>query len=136
MTLKDFEQLIAVKNEILVLNRRLEREQAKGNKFVADFAKDYSSGFAHAVTLRGYSIADSDKMGRIRTVLENRKDRLEKLVYDAELFIDSISDSKVRMILTLRYIEGEEWNDVAKKVYRKMTGDAARMSIIRFFKNV
>lgn len=131
MTLNDLEQIIYMKSEIEVLSRRLNK--AKGDNYVADFAKDYSSGYERIITIRGHAITDTNKVNKIAVILENRKQGLEEQILEAEHYIASIPDSKIRTILTLRFLEGEEWDDIAKRFYKKMTGDSARMCIARFF---
>ena len=134
MTLKDFEQLVYMKSEIAMLTRRLEK--TKGDKFVGDYAKDYSSGYERIITIQGYTITDTKKTGGIYALLEIRKHELEKQLLMAEQYIASIPDSKIRTILTLRFIEGQEWDEVAYNMYKKMTGDSARKCISRFFEKI
>jgi len=136
MTLKDFEQIIYMKSEIDVLNKRLRREQSKGNQFVGDTAKDYRSGQGRIITIQGYTIADQKKIDEIWLILEARKLKLEQKVLEAEKFIASVPCSKVRTLLTLRFLEGEEWGQAAKKFYKKMTEDSARKTVTRYFESV
>jgi hypothetical protein len=133
MTLKDFEQIVYIKSEIDMLNNRLRREQAKGNKYVGDTAKDYRTGKGRIITIQGYSIADSKKIDKIWLLLENRKTELETKVVEAEEYIALITDSKIRTLLTLRFIEGKEWQEVGKSFYKKMSADTARKSVHKFF---
>ena len=134
MTLKDLEQIIYIKSEIDALSKRLKK--ANENDYVADYAKDYSTGYERIITIRGYAMTDINKINIISNLLEERKKRLEEKVFEAELYIASITDSKIRTLLTLRFLEGKEWDDVAKGFYKKMTADSARKSVIRFFENV
>ena len=131
MTLKDFEQIIYVRNEIKELSKRLKK--VSGSNFVADWVNDYSTGEARPISISGYDIADPEKVKKILILLERQKESLEDMVFEAEHFIASLPDSKIRMLLTLRFIEGLEWNEAAKRTYKKMTGDSARMSVVRFF---
>ena len=53
---------------------------------------------------------------------------------EAEEFINAIPESQVRQFLTLKYIVGlSSWDKVAKSVNRKMSGDAARKRVTRYF---
>lgn len=135
MTLKNLEQIVYMKSEIDMLNKRLQREQAKGNKFVGDYAKDYSTGQERIITIQGYTIADSKKVNEIWRMLESRKRILEEKVLEAERYIASITDSKIRVLLTLRFIEGEEWQDVGKGFYKKMSADSARKCVKAYFED-
>jgi len=133
MTLKDFEQIAYVKSEIDMLNKRLRKEQAKGGQFVGDTAKDYRTGQGRTIVIQGYSIADQKKIDKIWLLLETRKATLEKKVVEAEEFIASLSDSKIRTLLTLRFIEGKEWRDVGKGFYKKVSADSARKYVKAYF---
>ena len=132
MTLKDLEQIIYMKSEIDMLNKRLHKERSKGNQLVGDYIKDYSTGQERIMTIHGYTMTDSKKINEIWLLLETRKNRLEERVLKAEQYIASISDSKIRVLLTLRFIEGREWRDVGKGFY-KMSADTARKCVQRFF---
>ena len=135
MILKDFEQLIYMKSEIDVLNKRLRREQSKGNQFVGDTAKDYRGGQGRVITIQGYTIADQKKIDEIWLILEARKLKLEQKVLEAEKHIASLADSKIRVLLTLRFLEGKEWQDVGKGFYKKMSADSARKYVKAYFES-
>ena len=132
MTSKELEQIVYMKSEIDMLNKRLRREENKGNQFVGDTAKDYSSGQGRVIVIQGYTIADKKKIDEIWLILEARKVELERKVLEAERFIASLDCARIRTLLTLRFIEGKEWKDVAKGFYR-MSADAARKNVQRFF---
>jgi len=133
MNLKDFEQIIHIKSEIIVLSKRLSK--AKSSDIVTDCVKDYKRGYGRIVAITGYEVKDTDKINKINDMLEKRKSSLELKIYEAEIYIDSIPDSKIRTLMTLRYLEGKEWDEVAKTFYKKMTADAARKAIFRYFEN-
>ena len=135
MTLKELEQIIHMRSEVDVLRKRLEKERSKGNKFVADYANDYSTGQARTVTIQGYTTINTEKTNEINALIEARIKRLEKQIAEAEEYIDSVDDSKVRTLLNLRFIEGMEWDAVGKRFYKKMTADTARKTVARYFEN-
>lgn len=132
MTLEELKEIRYIKSEIEVLKKRLQKCK---NNFVGDYAKDYSSGQERIITIQGYTI-NTDKIDRITSLLAKRKAELEEKVLQAELFINSIPDSKIRTLLTLRYIEGWEWSSVAKALYKKMTGDSARKAVVSYFEKI
>lgn len=134
MTLKELEQIIYIKSEIDVLTKRLKKLTNKS--YVGDYAKDYSTGYERIITIRGQKLMSAKKIDKLTDLLEKRKKALEESVLAAELYIESIPDSKIRTLLTLRFLEGEEWEVVAKKLYRHMTADAARKAVFRFFENL
>ena len=69
-------------------------------------------------------------------MLKKRMSELEDMVMEAEEYINSIPESKVRALLTLKFIEGLTWDEAAKSIYRKMSGDSARIYISRYFEKL
>ena len=61
MTLKDLEQIIHIRNEIMVLTKRLNK--AKGGNLVTDCVNDYSTGYPRPIALQGFDRADQKKSG-------------------------------------------------------------------------
>lgn len=131
MTIKELEQIVHIKNEIEVLYKRLGK--AKGGEFAVDYAKDYTSGYGHPITISGYTLYDGEKVNAISALIEKRKNNLMQKILEAEQFIDSIPDSKMRTLLTLKYLEGMTWDEVAKNVYRKMTEGSVRKYVNKYF---
>lgn len=76
---------------------------------------------------------------RKRTLLMSRKIRLEALkekldlkLDEVEQYIDTIEDSRKRLILKLRYVDGLQWREVAKKLGPGNNEDSVRIEITRF----
>lgn len=134
MLLKDFEEILHMKSEIKLLRKRLEKACEDPN-FAADYAKDYSTGFERIISIAGYPLKDLDKTKKIYDMLRKRLDKMEDMILKAEEFINSIPDNEsiIRTLLTLKYIEDMTWDEAAKQVYKKMSGDAARKQVIRYF---
>jgi hypothetical protein len=78
-------------------------------------------------------MADTNKVRQIVALLEARKKALEEKAAQAEIFISQIEDAKIRTLLTSKYIEGKSWEEAGNNFYWRMTKDAARMSVKRFF---
>lgn len=133
MTLDDFEQILDMKTEIQVLNKRL--QNCYKDEYVGDTAKDYSTGHERIITIRGYALPNTEKADKISNKYKEHQKELQEKVLQAERFILSIPDSRIRTLLTLRFLEGESWESAAKKFYKKMTANAARMCVERFFEN-
>ena len=77
---------------------------------------------------------------RKRTLLYKRKAmlaelemRIEDSLADVEEYICGISDSRVRLIASLRYRDGLSWEDVARRVGGGNTEDSVRKAFTRFF---
>lgn len=77
---------------------------------------------------------------RKKTLLYIRKANLEALemekletVIQAEEYINSITDARMRRLLNWRYIEDLSWIQVAHKMGRKHTAESCRKAVERFF---
>ena len=51
---------------------------------------------------------------------------------DVEQFLTTITDSRMRRIINLRFIDGLSWNNVADKIGGGNTEDSIRMAFNRF----
>ena len=111
-------------------------EKEKNPSYVGDYAKDYRTGEAKIITVGGYPLADPAKKEKIHALMKKRAELLENKILKAEQYIDSVQDSGIRTLLTLRFIEGLGWEDVAKRVYKKMSGSAARKAVSRHFEAI
>ena len=114
----------------------MRKEQGKGNQFVGDYGKDYSTGQERIIIIQGYSVANTEKTNEIQDMIQRRKNELEKKLLEVENFIAGITDSKIRTLLTLRFLEGESWENVGNKTYWKMSGDAARKCVVRYLQKI
>ena len=128
MTLKDFDEIFDIRSEIDMLNERL--NDVKNPGYVGDYAKDYSTGEERIFSIGGYPLADPVKKEKINALIKKRAAHLENKILEAEYFIDSIQDSRIRTFLTLRYIKGLDWKDVAEKV--KLKPDSVRKAVSKF----
>lgn len=79
---------------------------------------------------------------RKKTLLYSRKATLTELEMElletlnqVEEFIASVKDSRMRRIITLRFIENFTWNQVADRIGGGNSEDGVRMSFERFMKN-
>ena len=68
--------------------------------------------------------------------LESRYDNLLHVTNEVLDFIDQIEDSRMRMIITYRFIENYSWNKVAEEMGGGNTDDGVRMMFNRFMEKV
>lgn len=54
----------------------------------------------------------------------------------AVLVINQIDNSRMRRLITLRYIEGLSWVQVARKMGKHHTADGCRMAVERFLAKI
>lgn len=74
------------------------------------------------------------KMGRLKRLrmrLELVDDQLLELLSGVEEYIESIEDSRMRMIMRFRYMDGMTWRQIAKAV-GGVTEEAVRIEHARF----
>ena len=76
-----------------------------------------------------------------RGILRIRKSHLEQLermiqlkINEIESFMNSVSNSRVRLIIRLRYINGLQWEEVARQMGGGNTEDTCRMMLDRYLK--
>jgi len=70
---------------------------------------------------------------RMEYLLKKEEEQLQ-VVTELEKEIDQISDSQMRRILTLRYIEEFSWVQIAHRMGKKVTADSCRKQSERFLK--
>ena len=68
--------------------------------------------------------------------LESRYDNLLHVTNEVLDFIDQIEDSRMRMIITYRFIENYSWNKVAEEMGGGNTDDGVRMMFNRFMEKM
>lgn len=124
MTKKELEQLIILKSEIKQLENKILELERKKTKTTTDVVDASGSCFPYLygrTTVKGYDVAAAYNHSRIIDdsikLLKERKLRAEKLEYDIYRFIDTIDDSRTRIIMQYRYIDGYKLNKIAKLMH-------------------
>lgn len=85
----------------------------------------YITGFAHE--------EHSRKMKRLKERLQRRVDDLIDLVVEINEYIETIDDSLLRQIITLRHVNGLTWDQVAAHIGGGNTADSVRKMHDRHF---
>lgn len=99
-TLKKIKKLRAERAD---LEKRIEHNQFAPQEEVADTVKDYSTGFARTIVIRGYG---SIKWQRLQVQYRQKAAKLERQILELENFLDSVEDPEMRQILRYRYEDG------------------------------
>ena len=73
---------------------------------------------------------------RQQTILNERNQRLLQIQTEVEEWIDSIEDSRIRRIFSMRYLEGMSWQQIANQIGGGNTADTCRMAHNRFLKKI
>lgn len=131
MTKKELSQLYYLNREIEEIQRRLVEVES-----LVTGTNTRITGMPH---VKGFS----DKVGKYAAEIVDLKAlldlNLKKCFYELNRlnrFIDTVEDTQMRMILTLRYINGLHWNQVAASMSNLLTGDSVRKAHDRFLKHI
>ena len=131
MTLKELSQLYHLKREIEYDRERLARLRAR--RGVASSPKlnglPSSAGSGQsAVENLALEIADLEAIGDSKiTQCVHEQSRLER-------YIAAIPDSRTRMIMSFRFVDGFSWGKVAYKVGGGNTASSVKMTCYRYIK--
>lgn len=135
MDKEQLKQLKYLKVEIEVIKKQIEELDYTT---VTDSVKGSNAYFPYVA--RNFKIEGLDEEGynykfkRLRNKLNRKIDELMDLVEETNEFIDSIEDSLTRQIITLRYVNGLEWAQVAESIGGNNTADSVRKVAERFLK--
>lgn len=117
--------------------RKTERELQKiiDEGEVTDMVRGGEGGIQH-FTITGFPQRDYAKK---RTLLNTRKSilhalrsEIEQSTNDVLEFINSIDDSHVRRIVTMRFVDGMKWRQIALNIGGGNTEDSVRKTVERF----
>ena len=129
MTKKELSQLYYLKKEIKTQQKRIKELEAA--------ATSCSSKMDGLPSGKGIT----DKIGNYAAQIADLKSlldlNLKKCFYELNRlnrYIQSVEDSQIRMILTLRYVSGLTWQQIAKSMGRIGDGSTERKKLNRFLK--
>ena len=72
----------------------------------------------HTIVIEGIDYSGYNKsVKRLKSKLQRRIEELQDKVDETYEYIESIEDSEIRMILTLRYINGVTWDQLEKDLF-------------------
>lgn len=143
MTKTALEQYISVKQEIREiearierLNNKLDRINREGN--VKDAVKGGNGGF-QTFHIEGFPVAEEDEakylLSKNIRLLEARKAKAAELVVRVEEYLNTLDDSRMRRMISMRYIDGLSWWKVAQRMGGRATEDSCKKQMERFLKN-
>lgn len=123
------ERIEKTKRQIAILEKETVQDTVKGGE-----------GGIQRFKVEGFASAD---YGRQRSILFSRiallqalENEIDSTLNEVHMFINSISDSHMRRIITLRYVDGLSWNRVADEIGGGNTEDGVRMSFNRFMEKI
>ena len=88
----------------------------------------------------GFPVVEEDEVKyllrkRIR-ILKERKDEARELVVSVEKYLNTLDDSRMRRMITYRYIDGYPWWKVAERMGKQYTEDSCKKQMERFLKKI
>jgi len=124
-------QLRHLKSEIRLLKQQIDNLESE---IVTDRVR--GSDVEHPYIEKTYIIRglayDRRKIKRLKEKLQRRVDDLIDLVVEINEYIETIDDSLLRQIITLRHVNGLTWDQVAASIGGGNTADSVRMMHDRF----
>lgn len=130
------EEVKEVRERIEMTERQIEKMEEEGN--VIDAVSGGSGGIQH-FKIEGFPYPE---YSRKKTLLYARKATITSLEMElletlnqVEEFIASVDDSRMRRIITLRFIENLSWNKVADRIGGGNTEDSVKKAFYRFMEN-
>jgi hypothetical protein len=143
---KELSQLSDLQGEVKMLEQQLaglsEQRRDINSNVKTDSVKGSMPGFPyvlHNITVKGLS---DDELGQkqgiksdieaVKAQLHDRRAACLKEYKRLNEFIASVDDSEMRQILTLKYVYGLHWPDIAAKMGPQVSKDSIRMAHDRF----
>lgn len=140
MTLRQLEQYRDQHKELEQLKRQIEDLFKKRTAAATDVVQASLEDFPyiqHTVVVTGTSARAAKSKARLMRIYMLRREKLEKEQLEVEQWIAALEDSKLRQIVTLRYVRGYSWRRVGSEVYgAPHYADAVRMRVNRLFEKI
>lgn len=133
MDKKQLKQIAKLKTEIETIKKQIE---SLGDILLMDKVKGSSCHFPY--TERSFTIvgADTSKADRLQRKLNRKIDSLIDLIDEINGYIDNIPDSLTRQVISLKYVNGMTWEQVAASIGYKVTPESARKISERFLEKM
>lgn len=135
------ETISAIQNEIVDLNKRLERITTKETRIVKDSVKGSSTSYPyiqHSCVVEGVEYPKGKKTRyTYRKQIKDKKRRLEKLINQLEYQMNYIEDkdSEIRQIIRYKYEDNLTWLQIMFKMNYN-SENKARMKLERFLEKI
>lgn len=141
MTKKELKQLRYLNKEIELLQKQIANAEYLVEKNMAHDVVEGSNPVwpyqKRVFHIEGIGIPEYEKrVKRLRGKLNKRIKELIKKQEELMEYINTIDDSLIRQIITLRYINGLSWKQIANIIGGGNTPDSIRMIHNRFLKGI
>jgi len=135
MTKKELKQVKYLQNEIKMLKEQIENMEYN---IVTDSVRGSSSHFPYIeqrFIIEGIDYKEYDRrLKRLKKQLKRRIEELMDLVEEINEFIEGIDDSLIRQAISLKYVNGLSWEEVAACIGGGNTAEGIRKRVQRFLK--
>lgn len=139
--LKQYIDLVQEQEEtqqrIAQLNKRLEMINKGGN--VKDAVKGGNGGW-QTFHIEGFPVADEDEakylLSKHIRILEQREHEISEMVVEVDKYLNKLDDSRMRRMITKRYIERKKWWQVANEMGKTYTEDSCKKQMERFLEKL
>jgi hypothetical protein len=126
-----------IQQRINKLQGKLEKINKEGN--ARDAVKGGEGGWK-TFHIDGFPVADEDEtkylLNKNIRLLRQRENEIDEKVLLVEEYLNTLDDSRMRRMLTKRYIEGKKWYQVANEMGKRYTEDSCQKQMERFLKNL
>ena len=121
-------EIVLLKNQIADIKYTITTDTVRGSDPIFPYAE-------RMFTITGIDYeSHRRKVERLQRRLERRTEDLIDLVVEINEYVESIDDSLIRQIITLRHINGFTWEQVAAHIGGNNTADGVRMIHDRFLR--
>ncbi|MFR1698780.1 MAG: RNA polymerase sigma factor [Anaerovoracaceae bacterium] len=132
MDKKQLSRLRKLNKEAEVLKQEIKELEFSPREYVADIAKDYSTGYPVTIKIEGYG---SEEYIKAKCRLQNRLSQKFMEIQDEreriEEYLDSVDDPELRTILRLKYINGLTQEQIAEEMGYSRSAVAMKIKRIR-----
>ncbi len=138
-------QYCDVREEIKDIQARMENLEEQIRKMedrgysVKDSVTGGAGGIQHFV-IEGYPYPEYTRRRTLLSIrrqqLKERELKLLELTNEAESYINEIRDSRMRRMITYRFLNNLSWFQVAQRIGGKHTADSCRMAVERFLEKI
>lgn len=127
------EEVKEVRNRIESTEKQIAKIEEEGN--VIDTVSGGSGGIQH-FRIEGFQYPEYSRKKSLlyvrKATLVNLELELTETLNQVEEFIAGVEDSRIRRIITLRFIENLSWNKVADRIGGGNTEDSVKKMFYRF----
>lgn len=127
------EEVKEVRNRIESTEKQIAKIEEEGN--VIDTVSGGTGGIQH-FKIEGFPYPEYSRKKSLlyvrKATLVNLELELIETLNQVEEFIAGVEDSRIRRIITLRFIENLSWNKVADRIGGGNTEDSVKKSFYRF----